>query len=45
MSFTDLGLVPELLRAVAAYAAGGVQALSTSRNAGAVKLLTQLCGS
>ena len=35
----------ELLRAVAAYAAGGVQALSTSRNAGAVKLLTQLCGS
>ena len=35
----------ELLRAVATYAAGGVQALSTSRNAGAVKLLTQLCGS
>jgi len=35
----------ELLRAVAAYAAGGVQALSTSRNAGAVKLLTQLGGS
>ena len=35
----------ELLRAVATYAAGGVQALSTSRNAGADKLLTQLCGS
>jgi hypothetical protein len=32
----------ELLRAVAAYAAGGLKALSTSNNAGAVKLLQQL---
>jgi hypothetical protein len=32
----------ELLRAVAAYAAAGLKALSTSNNAGAVKLLRQL---
>jgi hypothetical protein len=32
----------DLLRAVAAYAAGGQKALSASRNPGAVKLLQQL---
>jgi hypothetical protein len=32
----------ELLRAVAAYAAGGLKALSASANAGATKLLQQL---
>jgi len=32
----------ELMRAVATYAAGGRQALSKSRSAGAVKLLQQL---
>jgi len=32
----------ELLRAVAAYAAGGLKALSASQSAGAVKLLQQL---
>lgn len=35
-------LLRDLLRAVAVYAAGGLQALSASRNAGAVKLLQQL---
>ena len=34
----------ELLRAAAAYAAGGVQALADRKDAGAVKLLTQLRG-
>jgi hypothetical protein len=32
----------ELLRAAATYAAGGLRALSASRNAGVVKLLQQL---
>jgi hypothetical protein len=32
----------DLLRAVAAYAAGGRKALAASGNAGAVKLLQQL---
>jgi hypothetical protein len=32
----------ELLRAVAAYAAGGLPALQGQRNAEAVKLLTQI---
>jgi hypothetical protein len=35
----------ELLRAVAAFAAGGMTALANRRDAGAIKLLTQLRGS
>ena len=41
----DLGAahqLAELLRAAAAYTAGGLQALSTSRNVDVVKLLQQL---